>query len=37
MLKFLIFHTTFAMIHINLFKKVYIFDLFLLFSKKNMA
>lgn len=34
MLKFLIFHTTFAMIHINLFKKVYIFDLFYCFLIK---
>lgn len=34
MLKFLIFHTTFAMIHINLFKKVYIFDLFYCFLRK---
>lgn len=34
MLKFLIFHTTFAMIHINLFKKVYTFDLFYCFLRK---
>lgn len=34
MLKFLIFHTTFTMIHINLFKKVYIFDLFYCFLRK---
>lgn len=34
MIKFLIFHTTFTMIHINLLKKVYIFDLFYCFLRK---
>lgn len=32
--KILIFHTTFTMIHINLLKKVYIFDLFYCFLRK---